>query len=195
MICTLYKYCKNVRIQQKRGIMTLDGNARRTAILVYLQRQTGPVSGTELAKQFGVSRKVIVQDIALLRAENRNILSTNKGYVIFHPQEKHIGYTAVITVNHTPEQALDEMLSIVEYGGSMLDVFIDHDLYGQIRANLVINDVDDANEFCHKLSSNNTTHLREFSEGNHYHTISAPSEKTLDLIRKELQEKGILVEE
>ncbi|MCH5340383.1 MAG: transcription repressor NadR [Acetatifactor sp.] len=175
--------------------MTLDGNARRTAILVYLQRQTGPVSGTELAKQFGVSRKVIVKDIALLRADNRNILSTNKGYVLYHPQEKHSGYTAVITVNHTPEQALEEMLSIVEYGGSMLDVFIDHDLYGQIRANLVINEADDANEFCQKLSQSNTVPLKEFTEGCHYHTISAPSERTLDLIRKELQEKGILVED
>lgn len=184
-----------VRIQQKRGNMTLDGNARRTAIIVYLQRQLGPVSGTELARQFGVSRQVIVQDIALLRAENRNILSTNKGYVLFHPQEKNKGYTAVITVNHSLEQTLDEMLAIVDYGGSMLDVFIDHDLYGQIRANLVINDADDANEFCHKLSQSKSKPLKELTEGSHYHTISAPSEKALGLIRKELQEKGILAEE
>ena len=183
-----------VRIQQKRGNMTLDGNARRTAILVYLQRQAGPVSGTELAKQFGVSRQLIVQDIALLRADNRNILSTNKGYVLFHPQGKHNGYTAVITVNHTADQALEEMLSVVDYGGSMLDVFIDHDLYGQIRANLVINDADDATEFYQKLSQSDSIHLKEFTEGSHYHTISAPSEKILDLIRKELQEKGILTE-
>lgn len=175
--------------------MTLDGNARRTAILVFLERQTGPVSGSELSRQFGVSRQVIVQDIALLRAENRNILSTNKGYVLFHPQEKHTGYTTVISVKHTAEQVLDEMLSIVEYGGSMLDVFIDHDLYGQIRANLVINDVDDAAEFCHKLSRNGSPTLKELTEGCHYHTISAPSEKVLNLIRRELQEKGILGEE
>lgn len=183
-----------VRKQQKRGNMTLDGNARRTAIIVYLERQSGPVSGTELARQFGVSRQIIVQDIALLRAENRNILSTNKGYILFHPQEKQKGCTAVITVNHTEEQALEEMLSIVDYGGSMLDVFIDHDLYGQVRANLVVNDADDATEFCHKLSQSNTKYLRELTEGSHYHTISAPSEKVLDLIRKELQEKGILAD-
>ena len=175
--------------------MTANGNTRRTGIVSYLARQTEPVSGTELAKQFGVSRQLIVQDIALLRAENRNILSTNKGYVLFHPQEKHNGYTAVITVNHTSDQALEEMLSVVDYGGSMLDVFIDHDLYGQIRANLVINDADDATEFYHKLSQNDTIPLKEFTEGSHYHTISAPSEKTLDLIRKELQEKGILAED
>ena len=75
--------------------MNLDGNARREAIVKYLSSKTSPVSGTELAKHFGVSRQIIVQDIALLRAENRNILSTNKGYVLFHPQEKRIGCTAV----------------------------------------------------------------------------------------------------
>ena len=174
--------------------MNLDGNARRTAIIVYLERQSGPVSGAELARQFGVSRQAIVKDIALLRTSNRNILSTNKGYVLFHPQKKQSGHTAVITVDHTAEQALDEMLAIVEYGGSMLDVFIDHDLYGQVRANLMINDADDAAEFCSRLSKSNSTHLKELTEGSHYHTISAPSEKILDLIRNELQEKGILTE-
>lgn len=173
--------------------MNLDGQARRTAIMVYLQRQAGPVSGTELARQFGVSRQAIVQDIALLRAENRNIISTNKGYVLFHPQEKHIGCTTVISVNHTAEQVLDEMLAIVEYGGSMLDVFIDHDLYGQLRANLVINDEDDAKEFCQKMTGNTSSSLKELTEGSHYHTITAPSEKILGLIQKDLQEKGILV--
>ncbi len=172
--------------------MTLDGTARRTAILVYLERQSGPVTGSELARQFGVSRQLIVQDIALLRAENRNILSTNKGYVLFHPQEKQKGCTAVITVNHTLDQALDEMLSVVDYGGSILDVFIDHELYGQIRSSLMINDADDAREFFHKLSQSGAQLLKEFTEGSHYHTISAPSEKTLDLIRDELREKGIL---
>ena len=174
--------------------MNLDGNARRTAIIVFLERQSGPVSGTELARQFGVSRQAIVQDIALLRAENRNIISTNKGYLLFHPQEKQQGCTAVITVQHTKEQALEEMLSVVEYGGSMLDVFIDHALFGQVRANLMINDADDAAEFCHKLSQNDPEYLKELTEGCHYHTICAPSEKILNLIRGELQEKGILRE-
>lgn len=174
--------------------MTSNGNTRRTGIITYLQRQTDPVSGSELAKQFGVSRQVIVQDIALLRAENRAIVSTNKGYKLVQSQEKHNGYTAVVTVNHTAEQALEEMRSIVDYGGSMLDVFIDHDLYGQIRVDMVINDEEDAKEFYHKLENSKSMPIKEFTEGCHYHTIAAPSKKILGLIRKELQEKGILAE-
>ena len=174
--------------------MTSNGNSRRTAIIAYLQRQTTPVSGTELAKQFGVSRQSIVQDIALLKAENRNIVSTNKGYVLnHHPQEKRKGFTDVITVNHTAEQTLEEMCSIVDYGGAMLDVFIDHDLYSQIRVELVIDDREDAEEFCEKMKQSKSKPLKELTEGYHYHTITAPSKKVLELIKEELREKGILV--
>ena len=173
--------------------MTLDGNARREAIVEYLSSKTSPVSGTELAKCFGVSRQIIVQDIALLRAENRNILSTNKGYVLFHPQEKRSGCTAVIQVKHSAEQTLEEMRAIVDYGGSMLDVFIDHDLYGQIRVDLVINDLNDAEEFCNKMNQSSSKPLKALTEDCHYHTIKAPSEKALELIMKELKEKDILL--
>lgn len=173
--------------------MTLDGSTRREAIVEYLSDKTTPVSGTELAKYFGVSRQIIVQDIALLRAENRNILSTNKGYVLFHPQEKRSGCTAVILVKHSAEQTLEEMRAIVDYGGSMLDVFIDHDLYGQIRVDLVINDLEDAEEFCAKMKQCSSKPLKALTEDCHYHTIKAPSEKALELIMKELKEKNILL--
>lgn len=174
--------------------MNLDGTARRTVVMEYLKTKSKPVSGTELAKHFGVSRQIIVQDIALLRAENRDILSTNKGYMLFHPQDKRNGCTAVIMVRHTAEQTLDEMQSIVDYGGCMLNVSIDHDLYGQIQVDLVINDLRDAEEFCHRMELSRSKPLKELTEGNHYHTIQAPSEKALELIKQELREKGILME-
>uniref|UniRef100_UPI0040565436 3H domain-containing protein n=1 Tax=Acetatifactor sp. TaxID=1872090 RepID=UPI0040565436 len=174
--------------------MTLDGTARRTAIMEYLNTQTTPVSGTKLAKHFGVSRQIIVQDVALLRAENRNILSTNKGYVLFHPQEKRNGCTAVVMVKHTAEQTYEEMQTIVDYGGSMLDVFVDHDLYGQIRVDLVINDLQDAEDFCNKLKQSTSKPLKVLTEDYHYHTIKAPSEKALGLIKQELKALGFLTE-
>ena len=173
--------------------MTLDGNLRRKAIIEYLTSKTTPVSGTELAKKFGVSRQIIVQDVALLRAENRNILSTNKGYMLFHPQEQSHGHTAVIMVRHSAEQTIEEMRSIVDYGGKMLDVFIDHDLYGQIRVDLVINNIFDAEEFCEKMMCSTSKPLKALTEDCHYHTIQAPSEKALELILKELKEKGFLL--
>ena len=173
--------------------MILEGSARRQAIIDILKTKTTPVSGTELAKHFGVSRQIIVQDVALLRAENRNILSTNKGYLLFQPQEELSGCTAVIMVRHTAEQTIEEMRSIVDYGGRMLDVFVDHDLYGQIRVDLVINDIHDAQEFCTKLKNSTSKPLKVLTEDCHYHTIKAPSQKALELILRELKEKGMLL--
>ena len=174
--------------------MILDGATRRKAIVEYLDSKSSPISGTELAKHFGVSRQIIVQDIALLRAENRDILSTNKGYVLFHPQEKRSGCATVIMVKHTAEQTLDEMRSIVDYGGSILDLSVEHDLYGHIRVDLLINDIQDAEEFCEKMMQSKSKPLKALTDDCHYHTIKAPSEKALELIKQELREKGILME-
>lgn len=173
----------------------MDGTQRRNAILEYLGSKTSPVSGAELASHFGVSRQVIVQDIALLRAENRNILSTNKGYLLFYPQLAQGGCTAVIMVNHTAEQTFREMQCIVDYGGSMLDVSVEHDLYGHITVDLVINSIEDAREFCAKMALSDSQPLKVLTGNNHYHTIKAPSEKALGLIKKELLEKGFLQEQ
>lgn len=173
--------------------MNLDGNTRRQEILEYLSTKTVPVNGTELARHFGVSRQIIVQDVALLRAENRNILSTNKGYMLYLPQAKRSGCTAVILVKHSAAQTLDEMRSIVDYGGRMLDVFIDHDFYGQIRVDLVINSMEDARDFCAKMQKSNSKPLKVLTDDWHYHTITAPSEKALTLIIQELRDNGILL--
>lgn len=171
-----------------------EGSKRRLKIIELLGARTTPISGTELARQLGVSRQVIVQDIALLRAENRNILSTNKGYLLFHPQTGDRLCKEVIYVRHTGEQILDEMLSIVDYGGHMLDVSIDHDLYGQICSDLVIDTQEDAREFVRKVAESTSKPLCLLTDDFHYHTIAAPSEKVLKLIKEELKEKGYLAE-
>ena len=51
----------------------MDGNKRRQAIIDILKNSLQPVSGTYLAKTLQVSRQVIVQDIALLRAGDYDI--------------------------------------------------------------------------------------------------------------------------
>lgn len=174
--------------------MILEGKERRKAIVEYLSAETTPASGTRLARMFGVSRQIIVQDIALLRAENRDILSTNKGYVLYRPLDSRDNCTAVILVRHSAGQTLEEMRSIVDYGGRMLDVSVDHDLYGQIRVDLVINNLQDAEEFCQKMERSKSKPLKELTEDCHYHTIAAPSEKALNLIKEELRCKGFLID-
>ena len=173
--------------------MIIDGEERRHAIIEYLKNHKTPVNGTELAGHFGVSRQVIVQDIALLRAGNQDILSTNKGYILCQSQERQSRHRSVILVRHTMEQTLEEMQSIVDYGGHMLDIFVDHDLYGQIRADLVINDMMDAIDFCERMKHSSSKPLKVLTDDCHYHTITAPSEKALQMILQELSDKGILL--
>lgn len=174
--------------------MITDGATRRKDIISFLSSHTEPVNGTDLAKRYGVSRQVIVQDIALLRAESREIFSTNRGYVLYQSATKRDTCTDVILVQHIAGQTFEEMKTIVEYGGRMLDVFVDHDLYGQIRADLVINDLEDAKDFCRRMESSASKPLKELTGDYHYHTIAAPSVKVMALIKQELKEKGFLVE-
>ena len=179
---------------ETRQSMILDGEERRRDIIHYLVTCQAPVNGTELAKRFGVSRQVIVQDIALLRAQNHPVWSTNKGYMLSKPQDRQQGCRRVIAVQHTLEQTLDEMQSIVDFGGRMLDIFIDHDLYGEIRAELIINDLQDAKDFCERMKHSSSKPLKVLTGDAHYHTIVAPSEKAMQMILQELTNKGILIQ-
>ena len=88
----------------------MEGQMRRDTIIKMLGEKGKPLSGTELAKELGVSRQVIVQDIALLRAVNKNILSTNKGYVLYDPSEEIQKARRTIAVSHSDEQTQDELI-------------------------------------------------------------------------------------
>ena len=177
-----------------KGNSFLDGSERRARILELLTNTHTPISGTELAGEFGVSRQVIVQDIALLRARNREIISTNKGYLLFQSPEENAAQT-VVMVKHTSEQIYDEFATIVELGGKVLNVSVDHDYYGQIQIDLVIHDLNDAKDFVQRMEHSNSQPLKCLTGDVHYHTISAPSEKVLQLICSELRDKGYLIEE
>lgn len=174
--------------------MILNGENRRLAIIEHLTSTQTPVNGTDLAKYFGVSRQVIVQDVALLRAQNYSIWSTNKGYILNKTQELQTGCYRVIAVQHNQEQTLEEMKAILDFGGKMLDIFVDHDLYGEIRATLLINDLQDALDFCDKMNHCNSKPLKVLTGDIHYHTIVAPSEKAMQMILAELRAIHILYE-
>ena len=101
----------------------MNGEIRRSEILQKLQNSGRAISGNALAKTFGVSRQVIVQDIALLRAQGIHITPTNRGYLL----ERSTGRaTRVFKVIHTEEEVEDELTRIVDLGGTIKDVFIYH---------------------------------------------------------------------
>ncbi len=170
----------------------MEGEKRREKLMELLKENEKALSGAELARILGVSRQIIVQDIALLRAADKNILSTNKGYVLFHSDELVSNYRRIIRVKHSTEEILDELYTIVDYGGRVLAVIVEHEIYGQITVDLIINSRKDADEFYKKIKQNQTRPLKELTGGVHYHTIEASSEEILKDIEEALKEKGYL---
>ena len=169
----------------------MEGNERREKITEILKKTSEPISGSALAEMLGVSRQVVVQDIALLRAADKNIISTNKGYMIFVPDAGKC--RRVFCVKHDEDDMEDELNTIVDNGGRVLDVTIDHDVYGTITADLSINTRRDVKEFIKKIKGNSSKPICIVTGGVHYHTVEADSALQLDDIKSELLQKGYLI--
>lgn len=152
-----------------------------------------PVSGASLAARLGVSRQVIVQDIALLRADNKGIMSTYKGYILHNPQMEAGSCIRVFCVSHSTEDTLDELQTIVDFGGRVLDVSVEHGLYGHITVDLFINNRLDSSAFVAQMGTSRDQPLKVLTGGCHYHTVAAGQERNLDLIEEALKKKGYLV--
>ncbi len=170
----------------------MEGDSRREQILITLNQSDAPCSGAELARKFGVSRQVIVQDIALLRATDKNILSTNKGYVLYDPLQHTNSAKRSMHVCHDDSEIRDELYTIVDYGGTVRDVVVEHDIYGQITVDLILKNRRDVDEFVVRLEEKPAKPLKELTGGNHYHTVEAENEAVLDDIERELKRKGYL---
>lgn len=164
---------------------------RREKIVRLITTASAPVSGSALSKQLGVSRQVIVQDIALLKASGYEILSTNKGYVLTNTSTSERAFK----VHHTTEQTEDELNTIVDIGGRIVDVYVWHRVYGKISAKLDISSRRNVQQCIEGLRSGKSTELMNITSGYHYHTVCADSEETLDLIEKALSDKGYLAPE
>lgn len=168
----------------------MEGSERREKLLGILNNCKEPISGTELARKLGVSRQVIVQDIALLRAVNKNILSTTKGYILYYQEKQKVN--RCFLMKHTTEQIEDELLTIVDNGGKVLDVIVSHEIYGEISTNLIISNRQDVYDFVAKINHKKTIPLKELTDGIHLHTVEADTEAILDNIETALRRKNYL---
>ncbi len=164
----------------------MEGARRRNKIIELLKSRQTPVSGSELARLMGVSRQVIVQDIALLRALDKNILSTNKGYILYDPYVGRERARRTIAVCHTDEEMREELYTIVDCGGRVLDVVVEHDVYGQMTGDLILKNRLDVDEFIEKIKSSGSQSLMTLTGGRHFHTIEADTEEELDRIEKRI---------
>ncbi|MGN0107426.1 MAG: transcription repressor NadR [Hominilimicola sp.] len=164
---------------------------RRNEIIRLITTSEEPMSGSMLSKKLDVSRQVIVQDIALLKASGHDILSTNKGYIL----NDTAACKRVFKVYHTNDQTEDELNTIVDIGGTVVDVFVWHRVYGKIEAKLNISSRRNVQQCIEGLVSGKSTALMNITSGYHYHTVKADSEETLDLIETALEEKNYIAPE
>lgn len=166
----------------------MNGEERRKKIVKMLTTGTKPIPGVALAKQFDVSRQVIVQDIALLRANGMNIFSTNRGYLI----QKDSVASRVFKVYHSDDDVEKELTTIVDLGGIIEDVFVYHKVYGVLRADMNIKSRMDIRRYMQEIATGKSSLLKNVTSGFHYHTILADSEEILDIIQEELGKQGFL---
>ena len=168
----------------------MTGSERRKKIISMMRESSAPLSGGVLGDATGVSRQIVVQDIALLRTEGYSILATARGYILDEPKEN----TRLIKVCHDQERTEEELLTIVDLGGCVVDVMVNHKVYGKMKAPLNIKNRRDVQTFLNNLKSGKSTPLSIVTSGYHFHHISAESEEILDEIVESLKAKNFLTE-
>jgi transcriptional regulator of NAD metabolism len=111
--------------------------------------------------------------------------------LIYHSEEPKA--KRIFKVRHTTEQIEDELCTYVDNGGKILDVVVNHEIYGDIATALTIRNRQDVYDFVEKVNEKKIIPLKDLTAGIHQHTVVADSEETLDRIEKALAEKGYLV--
>ena len=166
----------------------MNAEERRSRITEKLRRATEPISASKLAAECGVSRQIIVQDVAVLRASGLKISAMSRGYRL----DSDKPYRRVFKVNHSDEEVADELQTMVDLGGVVDDVFIFHKVYGTVRASMGIRNRRHVEDFLANIASGKSSLLKNVTAGYHYHTVLAESEEVLDAIESALREKKFL---
>ena len=161
---------------------------RRKAIANRLLSASNAITGSTLSEEFGVSRQIIVQDITMLKGSGYDIISTHNGYII----QKSPLKIRVFKLHHTTEQTEDELNTIVDMGGTVVDVFVWHKVYGKMIAPLNIFSRLQVKQFIEGVRSGKSSELMNITGGYHYHTVRADSEEILDLIGNAVENKGLI---
>ena len=174
-------------------LLTMDANTRKSQILDEISIASVPVSAAALAGRFGVSRQVIVSDVALLRALGHEITATSRGYVLASKLQDKNQYFGKIVSRHAAADAAAELYAIVDMGGTVVNVIIEHDLYGEITGGLNLKTRDDVDLFISRLNSSRDKLLLELSHhGVHLHTIACRDKSHFDDIVRVLKAKKLL---
>lgn len=167
-----------------------DGEARREAILARLAGAAGPVSAAVLAGELGVSRQIIVGDVALLRAAGQPITATPRGYI----SGRRPGVEGTLACVHPPEGMGEELLAIVDQGCEVVDVIVEHPLYGQLTGELGLRSRYDVEQFLERCRHTDAHPLSLLTEGVHLHTVRGEDAAALERAREAVRALGYLVD-
>ena len=167
----------------------IEREEREKRIIEILESSETLVSGTYLAELFNVSRQVIVQDIAILKARNIDIISTNRGYRLLSK-----GIKKIIKVKHDDSEIRNELNAIVDLGASIEDVFVVHKTYGEIRVKLDIKSRRDVDLLVENINSKLSKPLKNLTNNYHYHTIIVENENIFKEVEDKLKSLGILID-
>lgn len=169
----------------------MDSQERRNAIARELERAPAPLSATALAKQFSVSRQIIVGDIALLRAAGADITVTPRGYIV---PRSAVGVKRTLACRHEGDQMEAELNTVVDQGCTILDVIVDHPIYGQLTGPLNLSSRYDVSQFILRCREESASPLSLLTEGIHLHTVLCPDEGAFARVREALYKLGVLLE-
>jgi len=171
----------------------LKTEERRENLFKRLKSSKSAIIGSELAEDFGVSRQVIVQDIALLRARGEKIIATSQGY-LYPENDKDTIKATIACIHGEDDEVEEELMTIVNYGAKIIDVIVEHPIYGELKGMLMIKNPADVQEFVKNYKKNDASLLSSLTDGVHLHTVEALNEQVIKKIKEELKEKGYLLE-
>lgn len=170
----------------------MDAAGRRRAIARTLQDAACPVPAAALGERFGVSRQIVVGDVALLRAGGLDITATPRGYLLGGGAE--IGERHTVAVIHGFDGMERELNIMVDNGCTVLDVVIEHAVYGQLTGSLHLRSRRDVQEFMRRSRAAGGSPLSTLTGGIHTHTLLCPDADSYARCTQELREAGILLE-
>jgi len=171
----------------------MNSEERRREIVKVLKEAGEPVTGSALASRLGVSRQVVVQDVALLRARGQKILATPRGYAVLEGEPARGGLIKLVAVRHSRPETKDELYTMVDSGSEVIDVIVDHPLYGQLTGQLSLRSRSDVDAFIEAMEGSGAGLLSSLTGGVHLHTVRVPDLETFNRLEDALRKKGFLL--
>jgi uncharacterized protein len=179
------------KAKKATGARPDSAELRRRRILAWIKTHGAPIRGGELAKHFRVSRQCLVQDVAILRASGEEIEATPRGYRL--PRETGQAHREVLACRHAPERTEEELQILVDHGVKILDVVVEHPVYGELRGSLMLESRADVQDFLGQVASSHAQLLSSLTGGVHLHTVEASRPEMISRAKARLRARGFLL--